>query len=80
MTQLRPQKIFIFFYLFISFLNVQTPAELAKLAMAKRMGGKGKGGKQSSAVEIAKKNTSKKTKGTSTHKQIFDKKDHAILE
>ena len=60
---------------------MQTPAELAKLAMAKRSGGgKGKGGKQSSALEIAKKNTSKKNKAINTHKQIFDKKDHNIME
>ena len=49
--------------------------------MAKRAGGgKSKGNKQPSAVEIAKKNTSKKTKAISTHKQIFDKKDHSIME
>ena len=65
----------------ISLHFTQTPAELAKLAMAKRAGGgKSKGSKQPSAVEIAKKNTSKKTKAASTHKQIFDKKDHNIME
>lgn len=49
--------------------------------MAKRAGGgKGKGSKQPSAVEIAKKNTAKKSKSSGTHKHIFDKKDHNIME